>query len=556
MYRLTSLGTRDASGLAEPQWQAFVQALRDLGWMEGRNLAIEYYSAENNVDRLPALAADMARRRPDIIVTGGTQDTVAAKNATATIPIVMWTTQDLVKQGFVVSMARPGANITGLADIPTLSRKQVELTKELLPGASRVAVLRNPAGSQAVHHTSEAEQAARALGLQLRIVDVQTPRELPGALVAATQNRPHVLVMSADWLFLAERARVAEFALKHRLPSIYVRREFVDAGGLIAYGSSRIEVARRQAAYVDKILKGAKPADLPIEQPTKFELVINLKTAKALGLTIRQHCCCVRIRWSSSRPSQFGVGGNPVLERVRVVTHERSAVRGTWDRAAGRAALRFFRLTTRRDVRQIRRTPRASLDLYAPARRSRCADPPTGFAITSARQWFFSSGRRLASGHAGDNDPTHIHACVGNTSRIVRDVGVNGTCIANPPQVAETAKHWNITGPAGAQGPQGPAGPVNAYIANSNSHVIEGDWQELIGLSDIPGGYYMVWTVIYAHNDNDEFPVVCNLFINNDPVSDPNGADSGLPLTVFSTGADGYGVIATVKTTTCRARVT
>jgi len=153
----------------------------------------------------------------------------------------------------------------------------------------------------------------------------------------------------------------------------------------------------------------------------------------------------------------------------------------------------------------------------------------------------------LASGHAGDNDPTHIHACVGNTSRIVRDVGVNGTCIANPPQLAETAKHWNITGPAGAQGPQGPAGPVNAYIANSNSHVIEGDWQELIGLSGIPGGYYMVWTVIYAHNDNDEFPVVCNLFINNDPVSDPNGADSGLPLTVFSTGADGYGVIATVK---------
>jgi putative ABC transport system substrate-binding protein len=286
VYRIATLGTRDASGLTEPSWRAFVQALGDLGWMEGRNIAIEYYLAEGNVDRLPALAADMARRRPDVIVTFGTQDTMAAKNATATVPIVMWTTQDPVKQGFVVSMARPGGNVTGRADIPTLSRKQVELTKELLPGASRVAVLRNPGGPQAVHHTSEAEQAARALGLQLRIVDVRSPHELAGALATATQNRPHVLVMLADWLFLSERARVAEFALKHRLPSIYVRREFVDAGGLLAYGSSRIEVARRQAAYVDKILKGAKPADLPVEQPTKFELVINMRTAKALGLTI------------------------------------------------------------------------------------------------------------------------------------------------------------------------------------------------------------------------------------------------------------------------------
>jgi putative tryptophan/tyrosine transport system substrate-binding protein len=286
VYRLATLGTRDASGLTEPYWQAFIQALRDLGWMEGRNIAIEYYLAEGNVDRLPALAADMARRRPDVIVTSGTQDTAAAKNATATVPIVMWTTQDPVKQGFVVSMARPGGNVTGLADIPTLSRKQVELTKELLPGASRVAVLRNPAGPQAVHHTSEVEQAARALGLQLRIVDVRSPHELPGAMQAAMQNRPQALVMLADWLFLSERARIAELALRHRVPSIYVRREFVDAGGLLAYGSSRIEVARRQAAYVDKILRGARPDELPVEQPTKFELVINLKTAKILGLTV------------------------------------------------------------------------------------------------------------------------------------------------------------------------------------------------------------------------------------------------------------------------------
>ena len=286
VYRIAVLALRDSSMLTEPWFGAFVQALRDLGWMEGRNIAIEYQWGEGNADRLPALAADLVRRRPDVIVTFGTQESAAAKSATATVPIVMWTTLDPVRQGFVVSMARPGGNVTGLADFTTLSRKQLELTKELLPGASRVAVLRNPAGPQAVHHTSEVEQAARALGLQLRIVDVRSPHELAGALATATQNRPQVMVMLADWLFLSERARIAELALKHRLPSIYVRREFVDAGGLLAYGSSRTEVSRRQAAYVDKILKGAKPADLPVEQPTTFELAINLKTAKALGLTI------------------------------------------------------------------------------------------------------------------------------------------------------------------------------------------------------------------------------------------------------------------------------
>ena len=286
VYRIAVLALRDSSMLTEPWFGAFVQALRDLGWMEGRNIAIEYHWGEGNADRLLSLAADLARRKPDLILTTGTPATAAAKNATATVPIVMWTTLDPVRHGFIVSMARPGGNVTGLADFTTLSRKQLELTKELLPGASRVAVLRNPAGPQAVYHTSEVEQAARALGLQLRIVDVRSPHELAGALAAATQNRPQVMVMLADWLFLSERARIAELALKHRLPSIYVRREFVDAGGLLAYGSSRIEVSRRQAAYVDKILKGAKPADLPVEQPTTFELAINLKTAKALGLTI------------------------------------------------------------------------------------------------------------------------------------------------------------------------------------------------------------------------------------------------------------------------------
>ena len=286
VYRIALLGIQDSSILTEPWFGAFVQALRDLGWMEGRNIAIEYHWGEGHADRLPALAADLARRKPDVIMTRDTQSTAAAKNATATVPIVMWTTLDPVKQGFVVSMARPGGNVTGLADFTTLSRKQLELTKELLPGARRVAVLRNPAGPQAVYHTSEVEQAARALSLQLQIVDVRSPHELAGALAVATQNRPQVMVMLADFMFLSERARIAELALNHRLPSIYVRREFVDAGGLLAYGSSRIEVSRRQAAYVDKILKGAKPADLPVEQPTTFELSINLKTAKALGLTI------------------------------------------------------------------------------------------------------------------------------------------------------------------------------------------------------------------------------------------------------------------------------
>ena len=217
----------------------------------------------------------MRPRRASPNGTTGTPATAAAKNAMATVPIVMCTTLDPVRQGFIVSMARPGSNVTGLADFTTLSRKQLELTKELLPGASRVAVLRNPTGLQAVYHTSEAEQAARALGLQIQIVDVRSPHELAGALAAATQSRPQVMVMLADPMFLSERARIAELALKHRLPSIYVRREFVDAGGLLTYGSSRIEVSRRQASYVDKILKGARPDELPVEQPTKFELVIN-----------------------------------------------------------------------------------------------------------------------------------------------------------------------------------------------------------------------------------------------------------------------------------------
>ena len=288
VYRIAHLSTQDSSFVTNPALRAFVQALRDLGWMEGRNIAIEYHWGEGNTDRLLALAADLARRKPDVIFTFGTQETAAAKNATATVPIVMWTTLDPVKQGFIVSMTRPGGNVTGLADFTTLSSKQLDLAKELRPGASRVAVLRNPAGPQAVYHTSEVEQAARALRLQLQIVDVRSPPELAGALAAAAQNRPQVMVMLADFLFLSERAQIAEFALKHRLPSIHWRREFVDAGGLLAYGSSRIEVSRRQAAYVDKILKGARPADLPVEQPTRFELSINLKTAKALGLTIPQ----------------------------------------------------------------------------------------------------------------------------------------------------------------------------------------------------------------------------------------------------------------------------
>jgi len=284
VYRIAWLAMRDPFDPNHPLLAAFSQVLRDLGWMEGRNIAIEWYSADGNADRLVALAADVANRKPDVIVSRDTQATSAAKKATTIVPIVMWTTQDPVAQGFVASMARPGGNVTGLADIPTLTRKQLELTKELLPRATRVAVLRNPAGPQAVYHTSEAEQAARALGLRLHIIDVRSPDELAAAVAAATERRPHAMVMLADFIFLS--VPTAQLALKHHLPAIYVRREFVEAGGLIAYGSNRIEVSRRQAAYVDKILKGAKPADLPVEQPTKLDLAINLKTAKALGLTI------------------------------------------------------------------------------------------------------------------------------------------------------------------------------------------------------------------------------------------------------------------------------
>jgi putative ABC transport system substrate-binding protein len=263
---------------------AFQQGLRGLGYVEGKNIVIEYRYAEGELDRLPALAAELVRLEVDVIVTGGSPVTRAAKDATKSIPIVMAQDSDPVGTGFVASLARPGGNITGLSNLsPDLSGKRLELLKEIVPKFSRVAVLGTsiePATAQ------EMELAAGVLGAKLQFLDVQHPKDLATAFRAASERRADAVLVQASAVFSAHRTQVAELAVKSRLPAMYSAPEYVEAGGLVTYGVSVADLWRRAATYVDKILRGARPADLPVEQPTKFELVINLKTAKALGLTI------------------------------------------------------------------------------------------------------------------------------------------------------------------------------------------------------------------------------------------------------------------------------
>jgi ABC-type uncharacterized transport system substrate-binding protein len=270
--------------------EAFLRGLRDLGYEQGKNIAIEHRYAEGRIDLFAELAAELVGSKLDLIVTGGTEATRAAKNATKTIPIVMvGVGVDPVETGLIETLARPGGNITGFTNLSTgISGKRLELLKEAAARIARVAVLSNPADESNLLVAKEAQTAARSLGLTIRTWDVQGPDSFQNVFAALSKDRPDGLLLPGGPLINGNESRIAGFALKSRLPSMFTRKSAVDAGGLISYGVNFLDHYRRAATYVDKILKGAKPADLPVEQPTKFEFVINLKTAKQIGLTIPQ----------------------------------------------------------------------------------------------------------------------------------------------------------------------------------------------------------------------------------------------------------------------------
>jgi len=267
--------------------EAFRQGLRELGYVEGKNIVTEYRYAEGKRDRLPALAAELVRLKVDVIVTAGASATRAAKKATSTIPIVMAQDSDPVGKGIVASLARPGGNITGLSTLaPEISGKQLELLKEIVPKLSRVAVLGTSTRPGNAQTLREVELAAGAFKVEVRYLDVLDPKKIETAFGAARKERADAVLVLAGRILISHRTQVVELAVKSRLPAIYPFPVYVEAGGLMSYGVRRSDLFRRAATYVDKILKGANPGELPIEQPTKFQLVINLKTAKALGLTI------------------------------------------------------------------------------------------------------------------------------------------------------------------------------------------------------------------------------------------------------------------------------
>jgi putative ABC transport system substrate-binding protein len=288
VHRIGYLGTRTPSdfGLV-----AFRQGLRDLGWVEGQNLAIDYRFADGRLERLPDLAAELARLKVDVIVAHSTPGATAAKRATKTIPVVMISVGDPVGLGLIANLARPGGNLTGLSYSAfglEIIGKQLELFKEAIPKIRRVAVLSNGANPIQPLAIREANVAARSLAVPLQVLEVRGPNEFDSAFAAMARDRAGGLLVVPDSMFVFQRTQLADRAAKAGLPAVYGWREHAEAGGLMSYGPDLSDLFRRGATYVDKILKGAKPADLPVEQPTKFELVINLKTAKALGLTIPQ----------------------------------------------------------------------------------------------------------------------------------------------------------------------------------------------------------------------------------------------------------------------------
>jgi putative ABC transport system substrate-binding protein len=287
IFRIGYLGVSSPS--LEPHYvEAFRQKLHELGHVEGRNIAIDYKWAEGQDDRLPNLASELVSLNPDVIVTTGTPGAIAAMRATKTIPIVMATIGDPVASGLVASLARPGGNATGFTVLgPELEGKRLELLKQVVPELSRLAVLWNPSNPGSVSYFETVKNAGRALQISLDpVVEVRRSDELDNAFTAIADARPHALAVIPDRFLLSHRTEIVEFAAVKRLPSMYPYREYVDAGGLMSYAPSNIEMFRNAASYVDRIIKGAKPSDLPIQEPTKFELVINLKTAKALGLDI------------------------------------------------------------------------------------------------------------------------------------------------------------------------------------------------------------------------------------------------------------------------------
>jgi putative ABC transport system substrate-binding protein len=290
--RVHRIGILGNIPLTDPEganlWGAFVQGLRDLGYIEGHNIMIEHRSSGGHYGRLPALAGDLVRLKVDVIVVPTGQNALAAQQATRTIPIVAASLGgEPARSGVIASFARPGGNITGLSFAgPELVGKQIELLQDIVPRVSRVAVLANPTNGSHPAWLREANAAARSLRIQLQALEARTPDEFESAFAAMTKNRAGALLVLPDGMFLLNRARIADLAAISRLPAMYGLKEPVDAGGLVFYGPSLRDNFRRAATYVDKILKGVKPAELPVEQPTTFELVINLKTARALGLTI------------------------------------------------------------------------------------------------------------------------------------------------------------------------------------------------------------------------------------------------------------------------------
>jgi putative ABC transport system substrate-binding protein len=273
--------------------QAFQQGLRDLGYIEGQNIKIEYrytdQALRGHPDLFPRYAAELVRLKPEVIVVSVTEAALAVKQATSTIPIVTVSVPDPVAAGLVASLARPGGNVTGLSrESRDLIGKNLQLLKDTLPDITRVGVLANPADPLKPGMVADAEKAARSLGVQLKVVEASAPTALEGAFSAMHTDKVGAMLVVGGAGFYLSRTHIADLALRNRLPSVFQNREFVEAGGLLSYAPSTTANYRRAAFFVDKILKGAKPADLPVEQPTKFELVINLKTAKALGLTIPQ----------------------------------------------------------------------------------------------------------------------------------------------------------------------------------------------------------------------------------------------------------------------------
>jgi putative ABC transport system substrate-binding protein len=284
--KVPRIGYQSAGSSGERE-EAFRQGLRELGYVEGQNIVIEWRFAQGKPDQIPRNTAELVRLNVDVIVTGGSTDTRAAKVATSTIPIVMTNESDPVGNGLVASLARPGGNITGLTTLSAeLTGKRLELLKETLPRLSHVVALRGPGPERSAVTLKETEDAARSLGLKLQFQDLKEPDDLNRAMEAITKARTGALVVTGGPFGSGNRKRIVEFAAKSRLPAIYYRRESVEDGGLMSYDANRNDLSRRAALFVDKILKGAKPADLPVEQPIKFEFIINLKAAKQIGLTI------------------------------------------------------------------------------------------------------------------------------------------------------------------------------------------------------------------------------------------------------------------------------